>query len=234
MDAFKHEASQKVSGCNRCNGALDVECECTAKFRFEVEAFEACIPRAFWYVSPEDVEFNTRPFNETVLPYAKRLSTAHREGYGLFFHGSNGVGKTMFMSFVLTRAIRRGKSVYYTTLLQLDHDIKKGFDDREASVRLDLMLTSDFLGFDEMGKESMDATGKPKFIRGQVERILKQRFDDSKPVLLATNLSESHLTQTYGGTIMSIIKGKYKKVEMEPGDIRGKFKDKMSREMGFK
>lgn len=233
VNAFKAEAAKMVYACPKCDGALESTCDCVARFNFQVDAFEACIPRDFWSVESEDVEFNTDAFNHYVVPYAKRLNKAHRHGYGLLFSGSNGVGKTMFMSYVLTRAIRRGKTAYYTTMLQLDHDIKRGFRDTDVQQRLEWMLTSDFLGLDEMGKEQFKAVDQPNFIKTQIERILKQRFDASKPVLLATNLSATALGKTYGDTILSIIGGKYQQVIMEPGDVRKRLAERMAADMGY-
>lgn len=233
VSAFKAEAAKQVYECAKCDGALDSKCECTGNFMFEVEAFEACIPRDFWHATNGDVEFNTDAFEQFVQPYARRLSKAHRHGYGLLFSGANGVGKTMFMSMILGRAIRRGRSAYYTTMLQLDHDIKRGFRDHDAQQRLEWLLTSDFLGLDEMGKEQFKSLDQPNFIKTQIERILKQRFDESKPVLLATNLSGAALGKTYGDTIMSIISGKYQQVVMEPGDIRKRLAEKMTEDMGY-
>jgi len=139
----------------------------------------------------------------------------------------------MFMSYVLARAIRRGRSAYYTTMLQLNHDIKRGFRDQDAQDRLEWLLTSDFLGLDEMGKEQFRAVEQGSFIKTEIERILKQRFDESKPVLMATNLSATALAKAYGGTIASIIGGKYQQVVMEPGDIRKSLAAKMSDDMGY-
>lgn len=234
VEDFTAEASRRVYECPDCDGSLDnLECACVRRFHFEVAAFEACVPRDFWTVRAGDVEFNTKAFNGFVRPYVQRLAKAHANGYGLLFAGDNGVGKSMFMSYVLTTAIRRGRTAYYTTMLKLDHDLKAGFENPAARERLDFMLTSDFLGLDEMGKEQLKALEKPTWFKTQVERILKQRFDESKPVLLATNLGRSALGQAYGATIESIINGKYQFVTMEPGDIRARLAKKMAADMGY-
>ncbi len=233
VTAFKAEAAKQVYTCVNCGGDITVTCGCTDLFNFQCIAFESCIPRDFWDVKAMDVEYNVEAFQRYVLPYANRLNRAHRHGYGLLFVGDNGVGKTMFMSYILARAIRRGRTAYYTTMLQLNHDIKRGFRDHEAQERLEWLLTSDFLALDEMGKEQFKAMDTPSFIKSEIERILKQRFDESKPVLLATNLSASALGKAYGDTIVSIVGGKYQQVVMEPGDIRRSLAAKMVDDMGY-
>lgn len=234
VEAFKSESAQRVYNCKKCDGSLDnVECPCVRRFVYELQAFEACIPRDFWNVQPKDIEYNRVAFDSFVQPYVGRIKVAHRKGYGLCFSGSNGVGKTMFISYVLTQAIRSGRSAYYTTMLKLDHDIKAGFDDRAARERLEWMLTSDFLAIDEMGKEQFKALGTNTFTKTQVERILKQRFDESKPVLMATNLGMLGLGKAYGDTILSMVRGKMQNVKMEAGDVRIMNSKRMRDDMGF-
>lgn len=233
VELFRAERSSIVSDCKKCNGAVD-DCECTLRFLFEVAAYEACIPRDFWHFKAADIEHNRKAFDEVVLPYLKRLNTAHRRGYGLLLSGPNGVGKSTFISYVLLRAIRRGKSAYYTTMLQLDHDIKVGFHDFEAQRRLEWMMTSDFFGLDEMGKEQFRAPTDQNFIKTQVEMILKKRFDECKPTILGTNLDGSKFAEMYGASVNSMVVGKYRFVYMEPGDIRkSKLAEKMTEEMGY-
>ena len=233
VDRFEAESSRRVSQCQKCKGSLE-DCECSKIHIFEVAAFEACIPRDFWHFKSTDIEHNRRPFDQLVAPYLKRLNTAHKRGYGLLFSGPNGVGKTTFISYVLLRAIRRGKTAYYTTMLQLAHDIKSGFNDPEAQDRLEWMLTSDFFGLDEMGKEHHREASEQTFMKTQVEMILKRRFDECKPTLLGTNLDTSKFSAMYGTSVASMVSGKYRVVYMEPGDIRkSKLANRMNEEMGY-
>lgn len=234
VEAFRVEASKLVRHCPKCDGSLaNLDCDCVQRFHFEVEAYEACIPQDFWYAKSADITHNTKVFKRYVKAYVKRLSVAQRRGYGLLFSGSNGVGKSMFISYILANAIRRGRSAYYTTLLGLDHDLKRGFDSTEARARLELMLTSDFLGLDEMTKEVFKSIDKPTWLKTQIERILKQRFDENKPVLMATNASGHQIHEVYGSTIASLIEGKYRTLFMEPGDVRKTLSKRMSYDMGW-
>lgn len=197
----------------------------------QAAAFEACIPRDFWKVRSKDVTHNKDVFKGIVAPYCERLDVARRDGYGLLLLGDNGVGKTMFLSFVLVRAIRAGYSTYYTTLPQLDHDLKRGFHDRALAARLEWLLTSDFLAIDEMAKEKFKSGDS--YIRTQAERILKERFDESVPTLIATNADLSALEEVYGTSLTSILSGKYQMATMAPGDFRKKIGARMRKRMRY-
>lgn len=205
------------------------------RLRFSIEAYEGCVPLEFWNIKKENVKHNTEVFKEIILKYCKKINVAHKRGYSLCLLGNNGVGKTYFISYILTRAIKKGKTVYYTTLPELEHNIKRGFDDREISRYLEMLLTSDFLAIDEMGKEQRSKKAKTvaTFMDTQVERILKKRFDDSAPVLLGTNLSTDDLVGVYGSSVASILRGKYQLAQLDGGDYRTVLARRMNEEMGF-
>ena len=220
-----------VYGCRKCAGS-DPECKCRERYGRAVAAHEACVPRDFWDIKRKDVTHNVEVFEAVVLKYVKRLDQALRRGYGLAFLGDNGVGKTYFMSYVLMAAIRAGRTAYYTTLPQLDHDIKRGFNDAAIEKRLAWLLTSDFLALDEMGKEHRRGR-EATYTDTQVERILKQRCDDSLPALLSTNMDHEALLEAYGPTVGSIIGGKFQAVVMQPGDYRNKMSAQMVDDMEY-
>lgn len=197
---------------------------------YRASCYEACVPRTFWNVATGDVTYNESVFRAIVVRYRRKLKRALRGGYSLLFVGDNGVGKTMFISYVLTQAIKRGFTAYYTTLTQLDADIKRGFRDRDADLRLQTMLDSDFVAIDEVGKERY----KPdSFTTSQFESYLKRRYDDAEPVLLGSNTAHDDLCKMYGATIESMIEGRYQVVSLEPGDCRRAHKSQMKRAMRF-
>jgi DNA replication protein DnaC len=164
------------------------------------------------------------------MPYRKRLKRAYKNGYGLLFLGDNGTGKTLFISYLLGRAVHSGFSIYYTTLKRLDLNIKRGFDDHAAGRRLREMLAADFLAIDELGKEH----AKSAYLQSELEDLLKSRYDDGYPTLLASNLGHSDLSQMYGSTIASMIDGRYEKVMLETGDYRQKVSASMRTNMGYR
>src|SRR5262245_53766390 len=137
--------------------------------------FEAGIPRSFWDVSSKLVKRNKKAFQKVVLAYVKRWKVALHHGYGLIFSGDNGTGKTLFLSFILSQMLKRERTAYYTSLAQLDVDLKSGFTDNKRARRLEKLLDCDFLAIDEIGKEHVKDNS---YLRSRLELILKTRFDD--------------------------------------------------------
>lgn len=222
-----------LDGCAKCGGTR-IDCCCWAVYSRAMKLYEACIPNEFWELTRDDVVHNVEVFEEVILPYTHKLSTALRRGYGLILTGDNGTGKTFFMYLIADRAITRGFSVYYTTMLDLIENLKRAsFADREEAkairTRLDWYLTSDFVMIDELGKEQYK--GGDSWSRTQFERIAKDRSSNSQPVVLASNASLDELEKIYGTTLSSVLEGRYQQVSMEPGDYRAQLRARMRREM---
>lgn len=219
-----------ILDCRKCRNT-GIECDCVFRWKVDVAAYEASIPEQFWNIRPKSIKYNRGIFKKIIQKYVKKLDTALERGYGLMLLGDNGVGKTMFMCYVLMEAIKEGMTAYYTTMPQLDRDIKRGFKDSEAENRLEWLLTSDFLVIDELGKERAKASNA--YMDGQIERIIKQRTDGNQPVLMSTNMSYQEIMESYGPTIISMLTGKFQAVTMEHGDYRERQQDQMKSEMEY-
>ncbi len=194
------------------------------------QCYEACIPKLFWDVESDHVTHNKGVFAKIVRKYCARRKRALRNGYGLLFVGDNGVGKTMFISYILTQMIKRGNSVYYTSLPQLDIDIKRGFNDRDAERRLSQYVSSDFVAIDEIGKEHFKSDS---YLNMRFELLLKTRHDDGDPTLLASNMDYRALCDMYGASIESMLEGRYVTTSMASGDFRKTIQAKAKRDLGI-
>ncbi len=197
---------------------------------YMVECFEACLPKAFWHVNSREVTHNRAVFKSVIRRYVAKFNRARKRGYSLLFMGDNGVGKTMFMCYILTQMMKRGFGVYYTTLSQLDVDIKRGFSEPGITARLDSLLDSDILAIDEIGKEHFK---NDSYLNTRLELLAKKRFDDNDPVLMASKLEYESLQKMYCPSISSIWDGKYQAVQFEAGDFRKSISAKMRTDMGY-
>lgn len=201
-----------------------------ARASYYSDCFEACLPKAFWDKTSVDVKRNKKAFRGVVLAYVKRWRIALNHGYGLIFCGDNGTGKTLFLTFILSQMIKRDCSVYYTSIAQLDVDLKSGFTDNKRARRLEKQLDCDFLVLDEMGKEHVKDNS---YLRSRLELLLKTRFDNGDPTLLGTNLDLDTLEEHYGSSITSMLRGKYVFVPLICADFREKEAARMRTKMGL-
>lgn len=197
---------------------------------YETAMYEGCVPELYWFTKASEVRHNREAFEGVVIPYKRNLKAAMANGYSLLLHGDNGTGKTMFISYILGRAVVRRLSVYYTTLMGFDADIKRGFGDREMEARLRMHMSADIVAIDELGKEQ----AKRDFIATHLEVYLKERYDNGYPVLLGSNLDYPEICRLYGPTIESMLEGRYQRIALEGGDFRKKSAAKMRSDMGYK
>jgi DNA replication protein DnaC len=233
VESFAQKQLDKIVWRCKCKGDDD-SCDCRRRHRRIVTAYESCVPSDFWFIEEKDIDGNREVFDRIILPYTKKMITACKNGFGLLLLGPNGVGKTIFMSFVLMKAIRRGLSVYYTTVPSLDYWIKASFNDPRLRERLEWYLTSQILAIDELGSERFK--DGDSFTRTQLERILKERFDSSAPVLLASNAKDkSAVREMYGPAIGDLLEGKYAVASLSnvEGTYRKKIRKRMKRLMGI-
>jgi hypothetical protein len=218
-DVREYEVS--VSGrwldCEVCKGR-DPKCECRKKVELDIAKYEACIPYDYLHVTSRPVTHNLGVFDEVVLKYCERLGVACKKGYGLILVGDPGSGKTSFLCYVLVRAIELGWRPYYTTFARLDHHLKTGFHDSAAARRLEYMLARSFVVIDDMGKENFK--GGDSYFRAQFERILRERYEDRMPTLLATNSSPDSWREVYGDSVESLLCGRFVSATLNPGDMR--------------
>lgn len=228
---FLHKMGS-VYSCKICKGK-DSRCSCRMKHNIAVSAFEACIPQDFWWINKDEIDHNKDVFKNIVEVYVDNLNKALNRGYSLLFIGDNGVGKTYFISYILIEAIKKKRSVYYTTMPKLDLNIKRSYRKEHTGIdeRLQYMLSSDFLAIDELGKERVKEDNK--YMDAQIEGILKSRLDDNMPMLLASNMDLESLEEAYGPTVSSMLLGKFQVAIMEPGDYREKMKKRMIEDMGY-
>lgn len=229
VENFRFNADNKfVYSCKICDGN-DHSCECRKKSKFTTECYEACIPKKLWYKSDEDILYKREFFEGEIKPYVQKLKEMRKHCRGLLFCGPNGIGKTFFASYVLTQAINKNWSTYYTTMIGLEGDIKAGYGNPEAKSRIEYMLTSDFVVIDEVGKERSKESNS--FVDSMLEDTIKKRNNDGLPTILITNLDVDHFCGQYGTSIASLLKENFNILEPGFEDLRPKVKEMVDLEI---
>lgn len=233
VEEYEVRQSDRPFSCKVCKG-VDSKCECRKEIAMDIAKYEACIPIDHWNATKRVITHNVDIFQQVILKYSEKLRVAYNRGYGLILIGEPGSGKTTFLCHILVRAIEKGYRPYYTTFARLEHHIKMGFSDPAAARRLETMLARSFVAIDDMGKENYKAGDS--FFRAQFERILRERYEDRAPTLLATNSTPETWEETYGSSVESLLSGKFLTAAMEPGDMRKspELKTQMEEEFGLR
>lgn len=204
------------TGTYRWQGKLWT-CDCATQLALAKHYTAAGVPSDYQRMSWAD--FVGEPPVE-IRDYLAYLDAYVERGMGLVLIGTRGVGKTMLATLVLKQLIRRGVGCYTTTFASTveaftagwgkDKEVQKEFFARK-------FMGSKVLLLDDLGKEFKSST---KLSESTFDHILRTREQNNRPTLLTTNYTETQLLSGYGDSILSMLVGKSKLVQMSGDDHR--------------
>ena len=185
------------------------------------------IPRELWDKSIDD--FST--FNDPDLAEVKRYVKWYIKDFderlhdirGIYFCGSNGVGKTMLASIILIEAYRHrytGSRVtlaeyvrQYTALWNIKDSDQRTYAENEFATKY---KNVEFLVLEELGKE-LDT----KVVKPVLEDLLRYRIDNGLVTIYCSNMSVDKVQELYGNSVSSLIKGYSFPIVIDREDKRG-------------
>lgn len=146
------------------------------------------IGRHYWTADLEELHQGTR-HRRLVLEYCDKIHRLRERGKGLLLWGDNGRGKTYAAACILKFARSWGYSGLLVRATDIVPSIVEGWEfERNLHGRQNYeqrMRSVDFLVIDDLGKE---IEGKSGFSVSALDRILRDRAQDAKPVIITTNL----------------------------------------------
>ena len=202
-ESIKKLAEQKAS--EEAMARLEAE---KARRRLEDALGRACIPADFKDKSFDSFLADT-PELEQALSLAKRFVSgwkkAKAEGYGLFFYGNPGTGKS-HLAISIIKALLPDVTALYTRVPDMIGYIRAMWrSDSETSsyaasrhfVDLDLLV------LDELGVQSGSANEQALMFE-----VLDARLAENRPTIFLSNLSPKDLRPIIGERLVDRIKGK--------------------------
>lgn len=218
-----HRVYPEFASCEECLGTLYKAdgsiCECMAKHRLYNRLRDANVGRRYFDVNLEfyrkylkecDVamwnglksefhsdSYNINEFIKFIDNYAKSFASRLGDGRGFIICGGTGCGKTGAMCYIIREVLRSSKrfTAYYIDTIELLDTIDIAWngnaDESEmARAKLSRLKKVDLLVFDDIGSEY--AKNK-EWLYGRFLDIIKRRYRDNLPTLLATNLQPEKL-----------------------------------------
>lgn len=207
--------------CPHCNGStwvLDEDgeatpCDCRAETirRARTRGLTTTIPRRFAGVAVSDDGQQIADAGRTldfppavtrsVLRYVRSIDDNLAAGRGVWFTGDTGTGKTTLAMLVSREALRAGHTVAIYSVPRLLAEIRNTFDSNSRSSYSDLFakLTAvDLLHLDDLGAEQ-----QTDWVLEQLYAIVNERYEDSKALVVTTNLDEIQLKEQIGERTVS-------------------------------
>lgn len=153
--------------------------------------------------------------------YIKEIEQNIEDNRGIFFFGSNGVGKSMLSCIILKEAYRHRYSCRRITFSQYINAYTESWgankNDRDV-LEADLLSKYkgvEFLVLEEIGKEIDSKIAKPI-----LEDLLRYREEHGLVTVMCSNITPKVIEEVYGASVMSIIKGNMTPVKIVSTDKR--------------
>ena len=184
------------------------------------------VPKHFCGKSLEDFHtYNSEGLEKVkkfVQEYIDNLYDNFEENRGIFFCGSNGVGKSMLSSIILKEAYRRRYTCRRVTFSQYIGYYTEAWNVRDKKEKD--ALESDFyeqykgvefLVLEEIGKEIDSKIAKPI-----LEDLLRYREEHGLVTIICSNITMKVIEETYGPSIASLCKGHMTPIIIKGADRR--------------
>lgn len=153
--------------------------------------------------------------------YLKSIDDNIEDNRGIFFFGSNGVGKSFLSCILLKEAYRHRYSCRRITFSSYISAYTEGWgatkDERDVIEQdlLDKYKGVEFLVLEEIGKEIDSKIAKPI-----LEDLLRYREEHGLVTIICSNITIKDIQEIYGTSITSIIKGCMTPIKIVSNDKR--------------
>jgi DNA replication protein DnaC len=199
---------------NRCDGtgflydeatrrAYACSCRPQRMARKRAAAVAGRLPKRFREVSfdREPVASMNDALIREVKTYVRNLDANLAEGRGIWFAGAVGAGKTTLAMLVSKAAMEADRTVAIYSLPRLLGLLRDTYDDDaqfSLNELIDRLCSVDLLHIDDVGAEQSSP-----WVLEQLYTIVNTRYEDSRAMLLTTNLDREELEQQIGARTVS-------------------------------
>ncbi len=194
--------------------------------RAQTERFDTF--RIDFYPEEPDKKFGISPRANmrNIFDYCKRYcENFSDDAESLYLYGSTGLGKTFLCNCIANDILAKGKSVFYLSSFKLfeifENQISWNESKEDLSELYELIFNCDLLIIDDLGTEFSTKITDSEFFN-----IINIRQNNSKPVIVSTNLGQLDVIDRYSERIASRIFGCYMLLHFVGSDIREKNKYK--------
>jgi DNA replication protein DnaC len=209
---LQQRKQELVLSCTLCKGS-GAYCSCQEKFALEIKMAQANIPIKYRQLTLDHVTAPAiKPAKDIIISYIEGLAENRKKGNGLFLWSeTKGTAKSTLACIILTEALRRGYSAYFS---DLDECIRLttgswGNNDKRRTLEKHILET-DFLVLDDVGgkevktRSSSDPEMRNPLIETVFTSLFKNRSDTLLPTIMTSNISPDDLAKSFGERLYSM------------------------------
>jgi len=194
---------------------------CSAQFEIFFKMAAARIPVKYWCFDHKDIE--DPEVKVIVGKYIERLIDVFDRGYGLYFCGNNGTGKTLCASLILKEALRHNFSARFTHLSEVLKMSCDGMYDRDLREEYQQQILSvDFLVVDDIDKAYENT--QSRFLNHSYDNLFRTRANNCLPTIITANKKRDTVLRDdngiFGKSLLSLFAENIKDVPVIGRDRR--------------
>lgn len=195
--------------------------ELRAIFEAKSRYIQAGIPKLYWDIGWDDF-YGDQDAKKLIQKYCTMLDEAIKVGQGVILSGKHGTGKTSLSCLIAKAAIDKGYTVKYIAVSKIIDMIMHSFDDKEYKANLNTVMERvEFLVLDDLGKEYLGIKKQLNpMVQLNLDSFLRERVNRCRVTIVSTNLELESLKSQYGDSVLSIIYGACRAVEIKGDDFR--------------
>lgn len=222
---FPRDYLDDIYSCKICNDTGSTKngiCSClekiyNSKLSNELSSLLKTGNEAFSKFNLDYYPTQDKPRMGQILDISKKFVEAFPNVENLIFTGGPGLGKTFLSACIARELVSTGYSVFYESASNIFSifDDAQFRNDEEASKKVKYILESDLLILDDLGTEIASSTVMSYFYT-----IINTRINNSKPIIISTNLDDESIEKRYTAAIYSRICGYFTTLEFSGNDIR--------------
>lgn len=160
--------------------------------------------------------------------YCDIYKDCFKNGYGIYFYGNCGVGKTHLMACMINELNKKNMPCILTNFFEISKIIREAYENKESDNSIfNKLSTIPFLFIDDLGTESVQKNGQDVWLQEVVYDILNKRYNKNLPTIFSSNLTLDELKENKGllpktierifemtkNAIISIVDESYRKKE---------------------
>lgn len=162
---------------------------------------------------------------DAVAEYVQSAPAYTSAGIGMILWGTNGNGKTLMATLLLKGMLAAGYDGYFTTFGDMLNMFASGWrDPEEQRWFLRRVKNAGVLVVDDVGKEGKRGSELP---RSTFDEVIRHRVASARPTILTTNFDPADVAQSYGHSVMSLLRGSSLSHEFVGDDYRVEYRNSL-------
>lgn len=211
---------------------VEYTCPCEDQFRLSRYLLHCGIGLRYARMWWGDTQAAAPASQAFIINYAVECERYANNGIGLFLHGNNGNGKTMFATLMLKKFLSLGYDGYWTTFDQLLDRYTSTWRNPEERIWFDRTVrNAPVLVVDDVGRES---SGRKSTVSvAAIDSMFRTRAQNALTTIVTTNESREQFMLGYSKAVASLVSETCLAHEFVGADWREQAHQQVTREMAL-